>query len=176
MWKVSFLGKRAGNTAWKNQTTAPLPLWCRAGMEHQWCKPSQSLWGFPFVFLEEWGRRVGLHAILLSISNNVVSPSLEQLFPVQLSLFLPLPPHRGKRSPDDVWAQLQALLYFPLFCSWDPDRKCTSQIHRNSCFSTDRENWWVLELLIIRVIADMELQRVIWWASWFHLISSLRLM
>lgn len=58
-----------------------------------------------FSSFEGWGWGIGLHAFLVNLSNNAASPSLEQLFPVQPTLFLPLPLHRGKRSPDDVWAQ-----------------------------------------------------------------------
>lgn len=123
MWKASFLGKRAGNTTWKNQTK--LLLFPSGSEQAGNIKVVLSLpkahWVFLlfffFFFFERWGLGIGLYGFWLNLSNNVVSSSLEQLFPVQLTLFIPLPLHRGKRSDDDVWAQLQSLVCFSCSCS-----------------------------------------------------------
>lgn len=112
-WKVSFLGKRADNVAQeKSNKAAPLPFW---DVEEELSLPKD--YGILFLSFLRGGVVRLVYAFLLNLSNNGASLSLEQLFPVQLTLFLPLPLCRGKHSSDDVWAQLQALIYFLLSCS-----------------------------------------------------------
>lgn len=164
MWKVSFLGKRAGNTAWKNQTKQ---LLFPSGSEWACSTSGVSLPKAFGVFLLFF-LRSGVGGLVCMLFCSV---SQTMLFPLpwsncSLCSWASSFPFRSiVGSTLLMMCGLNFRLRLTFLCSAqaplrDPDRKCASQIHRNSCFSTDGEKWWALKLLIITVVADMGLQRL----------------
>lgn len=98
---------------------------------------------FSFFFLRTGGL---VYMLFCEISQTMLLPLPWSNCSPWLTLFLPLPPHRGKPSPDDDgWAHVEPLLCLPLSCSAlvflchlcpDPQHR----VAKSRCFSVDGGN------------------------------------